>query len=138
MPRMELTTAALSVRVANQLKRELFLTVDREIFWTDSQVALRYIKNETKKFKFFVANRVQFIQENTKKDQWKYIPTKHSPADLASRGIEADSADKVHVWNYGPDFLWTDESKWNKYYIYCNIQEENTRVKSMKLNIAAI
>ena len=115
MPRMVLTTAALSVRVANQLKRELFLTVDREIFWTDSQVALRYIKNETKKFKFFVANRVQFIQENTKKDQWKYIPTKHNPADLASRGIEADSADKVHVWNYGPDFLWTDESKWNKY-----------------------
>ena len=138
MPRMELTTAALSVRVANQLKRELFLTVDRERFWTDSQVALRYIKNETKKFKFFVANRVQFIQENTKKDQWKYIPTKHNPADLASRGIEADSADKVHVWNYGPDFLWTDESKWNEYDINCNIQENDTEMKSMKVNAAAI
>ena len=44
-----------------------------------------YIKNETKKFKIFVANRVQFIQENTKKDQWKYIQTKQNPADLASR-----------------------------------------------------
>ena len=67
MPRMELTTAVLSVRVANELKRELSLSVDREIFWTDSQVALGYIKNETKKLKFFVANRVQFIQDNTKK-----------------------------------------------------------------------
>ena len=69
MPRMELTIAVLSVRVANQLKRELSLNVDREIFWTDSQVALGHIENETKKFKTFVANRVQFIQDNTKKDQ---------------------------------------------------------------------
>ena len=67
LSRMELTAAVLSVRVANQLKRELSLNVDREIFWTNSQVALGYIKNETKKFKVFVANRVQFIQDNTKK-----------------------------------------------------------------------
>ena len=40
MPRMELTPAVLSVRVSNQLKRELSLNVDREIFWTDSQAAL--------------------------------------------------------------------------------------------------
>ena len=66
----------LSVRVANQLKRELSLNVDRDIFWTDSQVSLDYIKNETKKLKIFVANRVQFIQDNTKKDQRMYIATK--------------------------------------------------------------
>ena len=86
MPRIELTAAVYSVRVANQLKRELSLNVVREIFWTDSQVSLGYIKNETKKFKIFVS----------KKDQWKYIPTNQNPADLASRGIEADSADKAH------------------------------------------
>ena len=109
-PRIELTTAVLSVRVANQSKRELSLNGDREIFWTDCQVVLGYIKNGTKKFIIFVANWVQFIQENTKKDQWKYIPTKQNPADLSFSisGIEADSARKVHVWNYGPDFLWTD------------------------------
>ena len=64
---------------------------------------------------------MQFIQDNSKKDQWEYIPTKQNPADLALRGIEADSADKVNVWNYGPGFLWIDESKWNKYGIDCNI-----------------
>ena len=40
MPKMELTAAVLSVRVVNQLKRELHLNVDREIFSTDSQAAL--------------------------------------------------------------------------------------------------
>ena len=138
MPRMELTALVLSVRVAYQLRKELSLNFDRERLLTDSQVALGYIRNETKKFKIIVANRVQFLQDNSKRYQWKYIPTNKNPADLASRGKEADSADKFHVWNYGPDFLWTDESKWNKYYIYCNIQEEDTRVKSMKVNIAAI
>ena len=73
-----------------------------------------------------------------KKDQWKYIPTKKNPADLASRGIEVDSAEKVHVWNYGPDLLWTDESKWNKYGIDCNIQEDDTKVKLMGKNVATI
>ena len=138
MPRMELTVLVLSVGVAYQLKRELSLNFHREILLADSPVALGYIRNETKKFKIIVENRVQFIQDNSKRDQWKYIPTNKNPADLASRGKEADSADKFHVWNYGPDFLWTDESKWNKYDIYCNIQEEDTRVKSMKVNIAAI
>ena len=56
MPRMEFTTAVLSVRVANQLKREVSLNVDRDIIWTDSQVALGYIRNKTKTFKLFVAN----------------------------------------------------------------------------------
>ena len=108
------------------------------MLWADGQVALGYIRNQTKKLKFFVANKVQFIQDNTKKDQWKHIPMKQNPADLASRGIEADSADRVHVWNYGSDFLWTDESKWNKYDIDCNIQEDDTEVNSMKVNVATI
>ena len=77
---------------------------------------------------------VQFIQVNTKKDQWRYIPAKQNPADLASRRIEADSAYKVRVWNYGPDFLWTDESKQNKqnkYDIDWNMQKDGPEVKSM-------
>ena len=56
LSRMELTTAVLSIRVANQFNRELSLNVDRKIFWADSQVALGYIENETKKFKLSVAN----------------------------------------------------------------------------------
>ena len=67
MPRMELTAAVLSVRVAGQIETVLSLNIDREIFWTDSQVALGYIRNETKKFTFFLENRVHFIQDNTKK-----------------------------------------------------------------------
>ena len=116
-----------SVRVKNQLKREFSLNVDREECWMlnrqSSSIGLHQEWNQ--EVKIFVANRAQFIQDNIKKDQWKYIPTKHNPAALALSGIAADSADKFHVWNYGSDLPWTDESKWNKYDIDCNIQKDD-------------
>ena len=36
-----------------------------EVFWTDSKVVLGYITNTVKKFKTFVANRVQQIKRKT-------------------------------------------------------------------------
>ena len=136
LPRINCSKCAFCKSCKSVKQRIIF--EDRKVLWADGQVALGYIRNQTKKFKIFVANKVQFIQDNTKKDQWKHIPMKQNPADLASRGIEADSADRVHVWNYGSDFLWTDESKWNKYDIDCNIQEDDTEVNSMKVNVATI
>ena len=65
VPRLELTAAVLSVKICQQLKQELNIEEDisevEEFFWTDSQVGLNYISNETKRFKVFVANRVQMI-----------------------------------------------------------------------------
>ena len=37
---MELTAAVLSVKVDNQLRREVSLAIDKEVFWSDSSVAL--------------------------------------------------------------------------------------------------
>lgn len=44
--RLELTAAVVSSAVSSMLKEELELKIDQEYFWTDSQVVLRYIKNE--------------------------------------------------------------------------------------------
>ena len=68
VPRLELTAAVLSVKICQQLKQELNIEEDisevEEFFWTDSQVVLNYISNESKRFKVFVANRVQMIRNN--------------------------------------------------------------------------
>ena len=58
MPRMELVAATLSVKISALLKRELQMNCDKEIFWTDSEVTLGYIRNESKKFKIFVDNSI--------------------------------------------------------------------------------
>ena len=65
MPRPELTAATLSVKVLKMLREELDINISSEVFWTDSQAVLGYINNDSQRFKIFVANRVQFIQDNT-------------------------------------------------------------------------
>ena len=89
IPRLELTAAVCSVKISQQLRQELQHQIDQEYFWTDSQVVLGYISNESRRFHVFVANRVQDIQDNTSTEQLKYIESKLNPADEASRGMKA-------------------------------------------------
>ncbi|KAL0147688.1 hypothetical protein M9458_056997 [Cirrhinus mrigala] len=90
------------------LKEELALKVDREYFWTDSQVVLGYISNEARRFHVFVANRVQRIRETTDPRQWYYINTGENPADYASRGLTIEELINSN-WLTGPRFLWKKE-----------------------------
>lgn len=115
IPRMELTAATLSVKVSNQIKKELaeYLPKNvKETFWTDSQVVLGYLQNDIKRFKIFVANRVQLIRDQTEVGQWNYVNTSVNPADFASRGLNVKQTEKVVRWFQGPEFLWQDEAMW--------------------------
>ena len=109
IPRLELTAATLSIKMLQIIKRELELhdvTSIRKHFWTDSQVVLGYINNESKRFKVFVANRVQLIHDNSNTNQWHYVDTKCNPADDASRGLDVANIQK---WYSSSAFLWQPE-----------------------------
>ena len=69
MPRMELVAATLSVKIPALLKREEQMNYDKEIFWTDSEVNLGDIRNQSKKFKIFVANSIELIREHSEAEQ---------------------------------------------------------------------
>ena len=111
VPRLELTAAVVSVRVSEQLRRELDVNITNEVFWTDSKVVLGYIANDVKRVHVFVANRVQEIQEKSSVKQWRYVDTKSNPADDASRGLRPRELSKSK-WITGPDFLWQPEDEW--------------------------
>ena len=53
---MELVAATLSVKMSILLKKQLEIPVNKEVFWTDSEVTLGYIGNESKSFTLIVAN----------------------------------------------------------------------------------
>ena len=59
IPRLELTAAFMSVKVSAMLREGLEYDEITEVFYTDSQVVLGYIKNEARRFHVFVANRVE-------------------------------------------------------------------------------
>ena len=59
IPRLELTGATLSMKVASLLKKELDLDGIQERFWADSKQVLGYIIDDVWQFKTFVANKLQ-------------------------------------------------------------------------------
>lgn len=104
IPRLELCAAVLSVEMAELLKEELKVKIDKLTFFTDSKVVLGYIHNTKRRFQVYVNNRVQRIKQSSVPDQWKYVPTEHNPADHASRSLSANKLEGTSWWS-GPAFL---------------------------------
>lgn len=104
IPRKELQAAVLSARMSRFLQEELHYKGLRHYFWTDSQIVLAYLNNQSKRFHVFVANRIQQILEASTADQWRYVPSNDNPADHASRGLTVNEL-KSTEWFSGPAFL---------------------------------
>ena len=71
-----------------------------------SQVVTGYIRNTQRRFKTFVANRVQKIREYSDITQWNYVSPKINSADYASRGLSGSNSQHLDLWFSGPQFLW--------------------------------
>ncbi|XP_038134457.1 uncharacterized protein LOC119779029 [Cyprinodon tularosa] len=112
IPRLELTAAALAVKVDVMLKKELQLPLTESKFWTDSTAVLKYLANENIRFKTFVANGIAIILQASNVHQWSYVNTKLNPADCASRGQAVSAFIKNDVWIAGPGFLCKPEGEW--------------------------
>ena len=112
IPRLELQAAVLSVRIYQVCREELTCKIDRVVFWTDSQTTLQYIKNESRRFHTYAANRIAEIREITSPDQWRHCPGKLNPANDASRGLKPQKLIDQYRWWKGPEYLWESEENW--------------------------
>ena len=75
------------------------------IGWTDSEVAICWIKGKSKCWKSWVENRVVAIRSIIPAASWYHVSSGDNPADIPTRinnlkGIMADG-----VWLNGPEFL---------------------------------
>ncbi|KRY66335.1 hypothetical protein T4A_10343 [Trichinella pseudospiralis] len=80
--------------------------------WSDSSVALSWIKGDPRKLKTFAANRVQERIRQTKPSQWRCVSAVDNPADRLSRGCTLERLLKDHLWWNGADWLLQPESEW--------------------------
>eukprot|EP00794_Sanderia_malayensis_P002619 gene2619-3032_t len=113
IPRLELQSCFMAVKLMQFIEKQLDLPLMRSSFWTDSSVALAWIKSESRTLKPFVANRVASIQELTEINQWRHVPGKENPADVASRGTNlCELEDGDNMWFSGPEFLRLPEDLW--------------------------
>ncbi|XP_076037767.1 uncharacterized protein LOC143023139 [Oratosquilla oratoria] len=106
LPRLELLGALLSAHLSHFVKSALRLNnCVRLVCWTDSKVALSWIKGNPNRWKMFVANGVNEIQTLTSPSNWFHCPGKGNPADLMTRGLLADQLISNNMWLGGPNWL---------------------------------
>ncbi|XP_043242111.1 uncharacterized protein LOC122391871 [Amphibalanus amphitrite] len=110
--RLELQGAVLATRLAKTIQKELTYKFEDVVFWTDSQVVLQFVANESRMFQTFVANRVSEIRDSTDPSQWRHVPGVQNPADISSRGLPASQLRSSALWWNGPEFLMRDRGEW--------------------------
>ena len=111
IPRLELQAAVMSARMDDFLHRELELDFIDSWFWVDSELVLAYIRNETRRFNVFVANRVGTIRSLTNPEQWHHLSGDKNPADLITRSLRQHQLDQ-EKWFQGPEFLRSHKCDW--------------------------
>ncbi|XP_058840964.1 uncharacterized protein LOC131696441 [Topomyia yanbarensis] len=105
LPRLELCAADLGAKLHNCVVTALNIEVAASYFWSDSMVTLQWLKAQPSTWKTFVANRVSEIQTMTQGCLWNHVAGKQNPADIVSRGMEADEFLASKLWTNGPDWL---------------------------------
>ncbi|XP_035219447.1 uncharacterized protein LOC118192560 [Stegodyphus dumicola] len=108
IPRLELSGCLLLSRLMDKVISSLNVKVEKVILWSDSTISLAWIRKSPHLLKTFVSNRVALIQELTGSYQWKYVPSECNPADVISRGLDANDILTCDIWWNGPDLLRED------------------------------
>ena len=64
--KLELMAAVLSIRTKEKILSQLDIAVGEVKFYTDSQIVLHYLQNESKKHPVFITNRLDEIRLHSK------------------------------------------------------------------------
>ena len=79
--------------------------------WTDSQIAMWWIKQSNKRWSVWVQNRVEIIHNNISSVHWFHVPSSQNPADMAIRSITLHTI--IHLsWQKGPSLLSQGVEHW--------------------------
>lgn len=114
VPRLELLAAVLLSDLTTSFIDSLkdFYTFDNIYAWSDSSVALTWIRACPSKWKTFVANRVAAIQEKIPPDNWHHVSGSENPADCGSRGLLPADLVQNSSWWAGPTWLSHAQESW--------------------------
>ena len=103
LPRLELMGCLITARLLHVVMQEINLKIKGIYCWTDSRVALCWIKGSDKVYKQFVENRVVEIRRLQPESNWFHIPGNINPADFATKPFPAKKWLHSNIWWGGPD-----------------------------------
>ncbi|GFU01283.1 integrase catalytic domain-containing protein [Nephila pilipes] len=84
------------------------------VLWSDSTVALSWIKGDPNRWKTFVCNRTTEILQYTTPSQWRHCTgtDTDNPADHLTRGTFPSQLPSLESWWHGPKWLNHDSDAW--------------------------
>ncbi|GFX71100.1 putative RNA-directed DNA polymerase from transposon X-element [Trichonephila clavipes] len=137
IPRLELMACCIGARLVHSVYAALDVPDLKIIAWSDSMVALWWLKNHGD-WSVFVANRVNEINSLVPSQFWRHVPGELNPADLLSRGISprlfSDS-----LWWEGPSWLLEPPSNWPIDRLACETSEVEREKRKVRLcNLVAV
>ncbi|XP_057338496.1 uncharacterized protein LOC130676359 [Microplitis mediator] len=130
IPRLELSAALLLSKLASHVSFTLQLSRVPTYLWTDSSTTLAWVTSEPTRWKEFVKNRVEAIQQHSPDAHWRYISGKQNPADCASRGLTASQLINHQLWWSGPSWLADPPSQWPSHHVLSSTTYETEQVNS--------
>ena len=105
IPRLELCAAVMTAELLASTQHSLNMENVELWGWSDSTVAIAWLRETSVQHKTFVANRVAAAARSLPPKAWLHVPTEDNPADCASRGISASELKNHHLWWGGPPWL---------------------------------
>ncbi|GFU19650.1 integrase catalytic domain-containing protein [Nephila pilipes] len=102
LPRLELLAALLGTRLLQYFYRETNMHSHTAVLWSDSTVALSWIKGDPNRWKTFVCNRTTEILQYTTPSQWRHCTGTDNPADHLTRGTFPSQLPSLESFWHGP------------------------------------
>ncbi|XP_057322557.1 uncharacterized protein LOC130665944 [Microplitis mediator] len=130
IPRLKLSAALLFPKLASHVSATLQLAHAPAYLWTDSSTTLAWVTSEPTRWKKFVKNRVEAIQQHSPDAQWRYISGKQNPADCASGGLTASQLINHQLWWSGPSWLADPPTQWPSHQVLSPTSDETEQVNS--------
>ena len=137
IPRLELVAARLAAIWRDIIVRESGEEFAEIIIFSDSTTVLSWIFDWTKRFMTFENFRLKKIRMLSKLHEWMYIHTSLNPADLSSKGIDADDEKSWAFFHDGPSFFRMKRSQWEAENPQPNIGKGNQQISQLA-RVAAI
>ena len=109
LPRLELLAVHTGAKLATAVKAALSKSkhaLNISVLYSDSTIALSWIKADPTRWHTFVSNRVSQIQSMLPTTEFIHVPSEENPADLCSRGLLATQlVAQQTFWFQGPSWL---------------------------------
>ncbi|GFX24831.1 integrase catalytic domain-containing protein [Trichonephila clavipes] len=135
IPRLELCGAHLLSKLFKSVLRTLKHYTFDVFTWTDSKIVLSWLSSHPRKWKTFVANRTSEIMDVLPTKHWRHVPSKETPADIASRGIDPKCLPDCKLWWQGPPWLRLETSSCPKAEYSCDEASDEVKAEQKSVSI---